>query len=144
MEREFITTNGKVTIENGVLQSKTFITRPSSTWFWVLFLLMYAVTKLNDDTKAKPISIIFLIFLGAGLLFLLSEVLFVNTWKRKISLNDIKSYKINHDNYGLESEVILFLKSGRQKKITFRNLERQMEPFLETITEYITQPQTSH
>src|SRR5688572_3318517 len=113
MKKEFITTNGKVIIENGILRVRTLISRPSATWPWVAFMLLYAVTKLSEDTKAKPLMIVILIFIGIGLLFLLFEILFINTWKRKISLNDIKSYKTHQDFYGLETEVIIYLRSGR-------------------------------
>jgi hypothetical protein len=63
------------------------------------------------------------------------------SFANRIPLNRIKSFEIKPDEIGLETFVILHLKSGRYKKIIFRTLKKQYEPFTELVSQHITQPQ---
>ena len=69
------------------------------------------------------------------------DVLFKRSLAKRIPLNRIRSFEIKPDEIGLETFVVLHLKSGRYKKIVFRTLEKQYEPFTELVSQFITQPQ---
>jgi hypothetical protein len=47
---------------------------------------------------------------------------------------------VETDDHGLETRVVLYLKSGRRKEIIFRTLEKQHEIFLDHLTRFIVQP----
>ena len=71
----------------------------------------------------------------------LYDILFKRSLSNRIPLNRIKSFEIKPDEIGLETFVILHLKSGRYKKKFFRTLEKQYEPFTELLSQHIIQPQ---
>lgn len=145
MKKEFITTRGKVFIEDDIMHIKQLIDRQIPSYgLFVVFMLLYTTSKITDDSKAKPMLIILFLLFGMMLLMTLYEILIMSAWKRKIGLREIKSFTIHKDVHELETEVVLYLKSGRQKKISFRNLEHQVEPFLEFVSQYLTQAQIAH
>jgi hypothetical protein len=144
MKQEFITTNGKVIMEDGVLHVKKLIHRTTSGSYFFAFWVTYAIFSLDHESKARPLLYVLVILLAIMILIYLAEFLFITSWKKKISMSDIRTYKLNKDASGLETDVILTLRSGRRKKITFRNLENQMDPFLEQVMKFITHPQYAH
>ena len=69
----------------------------------------------------------------------LYDVLFKRSYASRIPLSRIKSYKIEDDHYGIQTEVTLYLKNGRYKKIISRKLENQHVPFTEFLELHSTE-----
>jgi len=144
MKQEFITTNGKVIIDDGVIHVKKLVHHSSGEFNFLIFWTMYILFLLIDETKIRPLLYIVLGLLALAFLIMIFERVFIKSWKKKIPLANIKSYRVNKDVAGLETKVVLFLRSGRQKEIVFRNHDHQLDPFLDIVTQQITQTQFAH
>jgi hypothetical protein len=147
MVQEFITSNGKVIRERDVLFVRnlnfsfrdTIFAELFSFLVWITFSLfnLFETEKDNADYFGAIFFLIMALF-HAGPLY---DILFKRSLSNRISLNRITSFQIKPDEVGLETFVILHLKSGRYKKINFRTLEKQYEPFTELVSQHIIQPQ---
>ena len=144
MKQEFITTQGKVIIEDGIIRVKKLIHRSNSEFNYYIFGIFYAVYLLGSDPKILPLVYILLGITGFVFLVYLFELFFLKAWKNNFPIEQIKSYRVSRDHIGLETRVTLVLKSNRQKEIVFRNHEHQLDGFLEAVTQYITQTQFAH
>jgi len=69
------------------------------------------------------------------------DILLKRSLAKRIPLDRIRSYEIKPDEIGLETSIILQLKSGRYKKVVLRTLEKQYESFTELVSQHIIQPQ---
>lgn len=58
-------------------------------------------------------------------------VFFMRKSSRKLFINEITKVEIEKGEF--ETEIVLNFSNKRSKDITFRNLENQIEPFLETL-----------
>ena len=142
MKQEFVTVRGKVIMEDDSFVVRNRKPRDRSDFFFLTFFLFYALTKLDDNNKQRPLALLFLGFLSLYGLFLLIELFFINAWRDRIRYSDIKSFRTVPDEYGgLEVIVKVYLRNGRQKTIPFRTLEKQHEPFLELLGQQVTQVQ---
>lgn len=144
MKQEFITTQGKVIIEDGMVRVKKLIHRSNNEFTYLVFSIFYVAYLLGTDSKVLPLVYILLGIIGFLFLAFLFELIFLKAWKNKFPVNHIKSYRVNRDHIGLETKVTLVLKSNRQKEIVFRNHEHQLDGFLEAVTQHITQTQFAH
>lgn len=66
----------------------------------------------------------------------LYDVVFKRSYASRIPLSRIRSYRIEDDHHGIQTEVTLYLKNGRYRKLIFRKLENQHVPFTEFISTY--------
>ncbi|HVK96647.1 MAG TPA: hypothetical protein VM368_02465 [Flavisolibacter sp.] len=146
MKQEFVTLYGKAAIEREVLYlrspylpfGKTAFARIGFELIWVL---LFVVQFFDDHGPKKYVGIV---MWGIMLLFRtpnLYDVLFRRSYTTRIPLHRIKSYSIDDDLLGLQTMVTLQLKNSRYKKLIFRKLEHQAEPFTELLSQYIAQPQ---
>lgn len=147
MKQEFVTLYGKVVIERDVVYirslelpfSKTAFAVISYNMLWVLIFLMQF---FRDDEPRKYIGILMFGFL---LLFRIPEIydaLIKRSYASRIPLNRVKTVNTEEEEHiGLNVTVVLHFKIGRYKKIVFRKLEQQYQPFVEAVSQYITQPQ---
>jgi hypothetical protein len=71
----------------------------------------------------------------------LYEVFIKRSYANRIPLNRIKDVTSAADNQGLHTFVKLHLANGRYRNIRFRTMEKQHEPFIETISHHLEQPQ---
>jgi hypothetical protein len=148
MAQEFITSNGKVTKERDVLFIRNLKLSFSNTLvyqagypFIVLIAFILQFIRTTDIEFAYYFRIIFWAILLSSQIPALYDILIKRSFAKRISLNRIKSFEIKPDEIGLETFVILHLKLGRYKKIAFRTLEKQYEPFTALFSQHITQPQ---
>ncbi len=147
MVQEFITSKGKVINERNILFFRNLTLYFRDTILSEVFVFLALVTlflfkifeteKNNADYFEAVIIAIMALFNGERFY----DILFKRSLSKRIPLNRIKSFEIKPDQIGLETFVILHLKSGRYKKIVFRTLEKQYEPFTELVSQHITQPQ---
>lgn len=146
MIQEFITAKGKIIKERDVLFIKNLNWKFHDSLVYellisVLFLIV-AVWRFMDIERdwdlfrACLFSIIALSFA-----YPLYDVVFRRSLSKRIPLQKIKSFEIKDGESQLEKAVILHLKSGRYKKILFRKLENQYEPFTELVSQHIVQTQ---
>jgi hypothetical protein len=144
MKQEFITTNGKVIIDDGVIHVKKLIHRSSGEYNFLTFWAFYCLYAISTDSKANPLLYILMGLVAFVFLIICFEKIFIKSWKKKFPMKQVKSYKVDKDASGLETTVTFFLKSGRQKSIVFRNHEKQLDPFIEMVTQHLTQTQFAH
>jgi sensor histidine kinase YesM len=140
MKQELITLRGKLVLDDEKIVIKNFKLKENRDLYWgiawtALFLNFYSYGK-----KIQPLVIVLLVLIGFFWLFFFIDLFFFTCLKNTISLNRIKSYKVETDDHGLETRVVLYLKSGRRKEIIFRTHEKQHEIFLEHLTRFIVQP----
>ena len=70
-----------------------------------------------------------------GLIFIICLILYLifrHKWKNNIEIIDISKIEIDSEDE-FEHEVSLITNSKREKKISFRKLENQLEPFIEAL-----------
>lgn len=145
MKQEFITSNGKVVRERDILFVKTLKLHFSESllgqWLWALVpVLAIASSTLLQEGPAR-LTGLFYLFLFFDNLKLLYRLVFVKSFAGRIPLQNIISFETKNDHTGLETEVILKLKSGRYRTVKFRTLENQYQSFTELISQQISQPQ---
>ena len=141
MKREFITVRGKLIIDNERIVIRNLQSKNNSDIYWIGFNLLLCLNVIGRDSKAKPLAYMGLGILGLLFLIWLYEIFFLNSWRNKFSMNEIRSYKVDADHFGLETTVTLKLYSGRQKEIVFRTNEKQHEEFIELVSNYTVQTQ---
>jgi hypothetical protein len=144
MKQEFITTQGKVILENNMVRIKKLIHRSNGENSYLFSGAFYCLFLLSTDSKITPLVYIMLGIICFIFFVILFELFFIKTWKNHFPIEQIKSYRVDRDLVGLETKVTLVLKSNRHKEIYFRNHEHQLDGFLEAVTKHITQTQFAH
>ncbi|HVE61180.1 MAG TPA: hypothetical protein VNA26_05145 [Chitinophagaceae bacterium] len=148
MVQEFITSNGKVIKERDVLFIRNLKLSFSNTILYqVGFPFIALIGFILQFIRATDIEFVYysrIVFWGIILssqIPALYDILTKRSFAKRIAINRINSFEIKPDGIGLETFVILHLKSGRYKKIIFRTLEKQYEPFIQLVSQYITPTQ---
>jgi|GEM_PF-1261780 len=135
MKQEFVTSEGKLTIDNGVLIFDRVIRRMDYKHHIGIVLALTFAFRLfyafGEQVPAKR-SLEFMLY-GVGTLIWTVPLLYRllhRSQAKKIHLQKIESYQFDEESNELETHVRLNLRSGRIRIIPFRNLENQMESFL--------------
>lgn len=146
MKQEFITSRGKAILENNSLFLKNYKidfrqTIAGQIWF-PLVLIAAGVLKFIRPTS--PVDyyigtfwILFFLIFQSGKFY---NVVVRKSFSSRIPLNRIVSFKIEADEFELETEVILQLKNGRYRSIAFRTMEKQYEDFIEALSAFVAYP----
>jgi hypothetical protein len=146
MKQKFITAKGRVEVERDILFVKTvkfyFF---ESTFALVLFaVLPLLILPLMIAAYDEPKDFIRILLWGILTINSLPEVYriaFKKSFATRIPINHVLSFEVRPDMNGLETHVVLRLHSGRERKLTFRTLEKQHEMFTEFLSQHIAQPQ---
>ncbi len=138
---EFTTTDGKLVVNEQLIQQKRLMfSYKRNQWIFVFLFLYFSEKYYNqiERTIANPktmnwvgiilISIIFLL-----LLVVIIDALFLRSWAKTIAIREIKSIQTEISDEGLETAVILKLFSRRYKRYEFRTLEKQAEGFVDML-----------
>lgn len=146
MKPKFITLYGKVVLDNNRIFIKAFdvpFTRTSfaQVTYQLLFVVIFILQFFFRDGLRLYLGIFIWGILLAGHLPDLYRVLFKRSYANFIPLKNIRSVNIENDHRGLHTTVSLMLANGRERKIIFRTLENQYQPFTELILQHIAQPQ---
>lgn len=147
MAQEFISVRGKVVIERDILFIRTFTlpSFPETVLFEILVgiiaLVLFISSFFIQDDGTRFLRIIISIVILTPRILPLYDILFKRSLATRIPLRRIKSYELKENANGLESTLILYLRSGRYKPILFRSLEKQYEPLASLISQHIAQPQ---
>ena len=147
MDSEFITSRGKVIVSNSRLLIQILKADIRQTLFGEITIPLVVLTLIFasffNPSKAfghLATAIFILLFFYSHIKQLYIAV-FRKSYSDYISLNRIKSFELRPDEFGLETEVRLHLKNNRYRSLIFRTLEKQYEPFIELLTQYIAHPE---
>ncbi|MES2880760.1 MAG: hypothetical protein V4676_01335 [Bacteroidota bacterium] len=149
MKEEFVTLYGKAIIDKERLFIRSFELPFSKTLFaqisYELAFVGLFVLQFFDVNDANPAKkILGIVIWGLLPLFRLPNIyylLFKRSYFNYIHLKNIQSITTNHHYLGLHTLVTIHLTNGRERKINFRTLENQFQPFTELIEQHIAQPQ---
>jgi hypothetical protein len=140
MKQEFITLRGRLVLDDEKLVIKNFKLKDNRDFYWGIAWTAVLLNYFSSGAKIRSLAFVLLVLIGFIWIFWIIDLLFFTCLKNTISLDRIKSYKVETDDHGLETRVVLYLKSGRRKEIIFRTLEKQHEIFLDHLTRFIVQP----
>ena len=142
MKQEFTTLYGKAIVERGVLHFRSpylpfYKTAFAEIGYEILWLSWFPLRLFTSD---KPMD-----YFVAGVIGILVltriptmfDKFLKRSYSSRIPLSWIVSVDTADDDpHGLHITVRLFLKSGRYKKIRFRKLENQHEPFVVSLSQH--------
>ena len=137
----YVTVDSKLFIEGNEIRQKRVTKDLSqkilvSAFFFLWFIDLF-IKKLNTalDTghAGKWVLVSFygiLLLLYAGIIY---DFIFRRYWKNKVAVSNIKKIKIVPSDNGLETDVVVTVKSNRYKLYRFRTLENQYDDFINKI-----------
>jgi hypothetical protein len=140
MHTEFITLNSRLILNNNAIIEKKLKTNAEEklTLFIALIALLAFLTVcvyrtfIDRDYFYITQGILVLVWLVPHIKRIYT-LLFVKTWNSTIRIDDIQNVTLTRLENGLETQVTLYLKSGRRKFLIFRNAESQAEGFINSI-----------
>ena len=138
---EFITINSKLTIKDSSIHQKYLVTWFSRGFYVSAFFFIWALNTFFekiDVAREKGnssgwVSVVIFGFLLLVYLVIACDFVFRRYWKSRLEISRITVIKLGQDETGLETNMILKLRSGRYKPLRFRTLENQFERFVEAI-----------
>lgn len=101
-------------------------------WFIDQFITKIAVA-IDTGKATKWVSVIIfalILLLYVGVLY---DFVFRRYWKNNLDISNINKIRVSSSYEGLETNVVVTLKSKRYKQFKFRTLEKQYEDFIEAI-----------
>lgn len=150
MNQEFITSIGKVIRERDVLFLKTLkggftntIVYENGYPFVVFIIFCLQFIRWTEVEFFYYYRIVFWAILFSTCASSLYDTIAKKSFAKSNPLNRIKSFDIKEGESELETVVIIHLKNGRYRKIAFRTLEKQYEPFTELLSQYSMQLQVA-
>lgn len=143
----FFTLDSRLTIQRGnIYQNKVKHQTEDHQYRFVAFvafvlLVIYTLEEITIKGEYyKIFRVIVYAFFLAPLFKRIFQTLFLKTWKTIIPLKDIKAITTQPLENGLETELVLRLRSGRKKAYVFRNAEGQLETFTEAVAAQTSLP----
>lgn len=141
MKQEFVTSTGTVIVERDVLYvRKKLDVIPRKMVLRNIFALCFLIRFIAAFSEEPVSKRNFEIFLyGVGTVILLGPIVYdlvTKSYAKRIPLRQIEFYRTEEDINGLETHVHLTLPLGRTRTFSFRKLENQLGPFLETLATF--------
>jgi hypothetical protein len=141
MRQDYITSTGIVTIEKNIVYIRRKIGGLNYKLLFEFLVPLVFITrfvfKLSEDPSPGRSMGVFVYGLGSLLTIVpLLYTLFRKSFSNRIPIQKIQAYKIEEDPNGLEIHLILRLNSGRERIISFRKLEHQLEAFVAALAYY--------
>ena len=136
---KFTLTNGFIEISNNQINIKekgnSFKTRVVTAILVIAFIYRL-INKSNifskTDITKDYFYLVILVIVSLLFLALLTYFVFFHHWKNSMKITTITKIEIDKED-SLETEISIITNKSRQKHIEFRNLENQVEPFLEEL-----------
>lgn len=147
MDQEFITSRGKAILGNKrlLIQNSKVDIRETVVGQITMPIVVLTLAFVSFFKPSKAFGYIattvFIVLFFSSHFKQLYTVLFKRSYSDYIPIIRINSFELKPDEFGLETEVRLHLKNGRYRSIVFRKLEKQYEPFIELLSQFITRPQ---
>ena len=149
MHQTYISAYGKVIIENGILYVKNL--KPVLTFsrfayiaFRITIILRFVFLFFEDNTPKRNTGLVLFgflsLFYGIELAFLSFKAVFQQSLAKRIPLRSIRSFRLQEDTNELEIHFYLKLHSGKERKLTFRKLEKQYEVLADALSQYLASP----
>lgn len=135
MKQEFITLHGKISFQDNSLIIRDFYSRVNERligklifsvlpWIYLLLLLFKGLNDPASKTQFVVWSVLCLLSMVYSY-----ELLFLESYSKRISMDRIQSYGLKPDRPGYITYVVLKLKSGKKRFIGFRTSELEHEAF---------------
>lgn len=143
MDQEYVTSRGKLIFNSKRLLIQNFKVDIRQTAIGEiaspLITLSAAILSFLVPSKAYGyfITVTILVLFFSSYFKQLYTVLFKKSYSNYIQVNRIISFELKPDEFGLETEVRLHLKSGRYRSVIFRTREYQHQPFTEDLSQYL-------
>lgn len=139
--KKFILVDGYISMDNSQLfiDINNFKKDLKNRGGWLgLFFTLIGISVFNNFRNEKYFEKVFH-YLDFGfriigmltIIIVFYYVFFMRKSSRKLFINEITKVEIEKGEF--ETEIVLNFSNKRSKDITFRNLENQIEPFLETL-----------
>ena len=146
MTQEFTTTKGKAVLERNVLYLKNLDWRFHHSILYELivplFWIMITIMKFYEAREPFEYFVAFvLVTLAIFHGYPIYDLLFRRSLSARIPMVKIVDFTTENSLSGLETFVILKLKSGRYRKIAFRTKEPDHEAFTDMLAQSIHKPQ---
>jgi len=138
---ELTTTDGKLIIDGTIIKQKRLTnTRRRNLILYSYFFLFFVdliIDKIDIAKETQKTSkwigvgiygIILLLYIGIAIDFFFRQYL-----KNKVDITKIDKLKTYSSDEGLETNVVLTMKSKRYKRYVFRTLENQYEQLVDKI-----------
>lgn len=138
---ELTTTDGKLIIDGTIIKQKRLTnTRRRNLilyCYFFIFLVDLTIDKIDIAMETQKTSkwigvgiygIILLLYIGIAIDFFFRQYL-----KNKVDISKIDKLKTYSSHEGLETNVVLTMKSKRYKRYVFRTLENQYEQLVDKI-----------
>lgn len=138
MKQEFITLEGRISIERDLLYIKRLKYRQDYEHYRYLAWMFFAISIIERGKKTAPLAYVMVGITAIILLVMGIRVIYLNKWKSRFHLSRLKSYKVEDDGMGLETKITLYFRSGTAKDIIFRTSEKQHDAFLQLIQQHLT------
>ncbi|NTS43398.1 hypothetical protein HRG84_21140 [Flavisolibacter sp. BT320] len=145
MREEFFYSYGKVVLENGILHIRKVkpsysVSEALVAIFPLTFAIRFVIYLFDEVSPRRNMGLVitgFLVFLYMLLnLSTYYKFIFKRSFANRIPVQAIESCRVEEDNNGLEVHLLLHLKSGRERKVTFRKLEKQYEELAVSLSHY--------
>ena len=141
MRQEYVTSHGAIILENNIIHIRKKIKGIQYRVFFEIFIPVFFIARfvlklMEDPSPSRHVGIILLGFLSLLSLGPLLYNLFRRSYANRIEIRNIQSYKTEDDGNGLEVHLILRLSSGRERIISFRKRENQLESFIAALNYY--------
>jgi hypothetical protein len=135
VQQEFLTVYGRAVIERDTLYLRSLYLPFERTAFAqigieVLWITAFVTRLFSLDTSMRMMLAIVWGMLVLSRTPVMYDKFFKRSYASRIPLSSIRQITTITDEHGIQTEVKLQLNNGRYKKIAFRNLENQLEPFL--------------
>ncbi len=139
MNDKFVLLDGYIEINNELLfikkKNREIKERGGFIGIIIMILCVDLFYNLNRFDFLSSISdYISLIIQSIGaivLIYLVYYLIFKKKWSKELFINEINKITLDKDEF--ETEVIIQFNNKRIVDFEFRNLENQLEPFLETL-----------
>lgn len=141
MKEKFILTDGYVEVDNTQfhIQVNGFKKDLKNRGGWLTVLLVIISTNVFNNfrnekhfQKASNYFDFGLQILGIiSIVCILWYIIFRKKWFKSNYINELKKIKVNK--ILNETEITIYFKNNRTKVLEFRNLENQLEPFIEAL-----------
>jgi hypothetical protein len=138
---DFVTVDSKLSVEGNIIKQKRLTNTFSRIFFLYAFFLLWFINAFIEKIALAQqtgkgtmwISVIIsgiILLLYVGVLY---DFLFRRYWKNQLDISNINKITVKPSDEGLETNVVVTLKSKRYKLYKFRILEKQYEDFIETV-----------
>ena len=138
--KKFVLLNGYIEIDNQQfhlkLKNKEVKERGGFITIFLGIFLFYEIMEISnkEEILVNTRDYIHIILQTVGaivFIYLIYHLIFKKKWSKNNLINEIEKIKVDNDEF--ETELIICFQNKREVILEFRNLENQINPFLEEL-----------